>query len=156
DTGNPLVRHALRKAYGDWIREAGVDGFRIDTAFYVPPAYFTDFLHADDPGAPGIARVAAATGRDDFLAFGEGFAIDQPFADTAAHRIDRYMREPGGLRSMINFPLYGSLGEVFARGRAPAVLAHRIDSMLRVHADPWRMPSFVDNHDVERFLAVGD
>lgn len=156
DTGNPLVRHALRKAYGEWIRAAGVDGFRIDTAFYVAPDYFADFLHADDPDAPGIARVAAATGRDDFLAFGEGFAIDPPFADDAARKIDGYMRAPGGLRSMINFPLYGSLGDVFARGRAPAVLAHRIDSMLDLHADPWRMPSFVDNHDVERFLAGGD
>src|SRR5690606_29063405 len=74
----------------------------------------------------------------------------------AARKIDGYMRAPGGLRSMINFPLYGSLGDVFARGRAPAVLAHRIDSMLRLHDDPWRMPSFVDNHDVERFLAGGD
>ncbi|MFN7781520.1 MAG: glucodextranase DOMON-like domain-containing protein, partial [Lysobacterales bacterium] len=32
---------------------------------------------------------------------------------------------------------------------------HRIESVLAVHADPHRMPSFVDNHDVDRFLAGG-
>src|SRR5690606_31116284 len=59
------------------------------------------------------------------------------------------------LPGVINFPLYGSLAEVFARGAAPAVLGHRIESMMTVHADPHRMPSFVDNHDVDRFLAGG-
>ena len=49
------------RSYGYWIREAGVDGFRVDTAFYVPPEYFLDFLHADDAKAPGIA----ARGRAD-------------------------------------------------------------------------------------------
>lgn len=157
-TDNPVVRHALRKAYGDWIREAGVDAFRIDTAFYVSPEYFHDFLHSDDPQAPGIVRVAEATGRAHFHAFGEGFGVDRAFEDTQARRIDAYMRAPDDaalLPGMINFPLYGSLSDVFARGAPSAVLAHRIDSMMAVHADPNRMPSFVDNHDVDRFLAGG-
>src|SRR5690606_17623939 len=59
------------------------------------------------------------------------------------------------LPAMINFPLYGSLGDAFARARPPAELADRIQRMLRVHVDPHRMPSFIDNHDVERFLAAG-
>jgi glycosidase len=157
-TDNPVVRRALRKAYGDWIREVGVDAFRIDTAFYVSPEYFHDFLHADDPLAPGILRVAEATGRAQFHAFGEGFGVDHAFGDSQARRIDGYMRAPDGARllpGMINFPLYGSLSDVFARGAPTAVLAHRIDSMMTVHADPHRMPSFVDNHDVDRFLAGG-
>ena len=56
---------------------------------------------------------------------------------------------------MINFPLYGTLGDVFARGRPTAELAYRIRSMMPVHADPHLMPTFVDNHDVDRFLAGG-
>src|SRR3546814_786871 len=66
------------------------------------------------------------------------------------------MRVPGGLPSMINFPLYGILGDVFARGRPTVELGHRIASMTTLHADPHRMPSFIDNHDVDRFLAGGD
>lgn len=157
NTENPLVRRALRQSYGHWIREVGVDGFRVDTAFYVPPAYFRDFLFAEDPAAPGVIEVARRAGKRDFLLFGEGFGIDRAFEDTQARRIETYARDAAGplLPAMINFPLYGTSLDVFARGRPPAELKHRIESVLAVHADPHRMPSFVDNHDVDRFLAGG-
>lgn len=157
NTENPLVRRALRQSYGHWVREVGVDGFRVDTAFYVPPAYFRDFLFADDAAAPGVMEVARRAGKPDFLLFGEGFAIDRAFEDTQARRIETYVRDAQGplLPSMINFPLYGTTLDVFARALPPAELGHRIENMLKVHADPHRMPSFVDNHDVDRFLAGG-
>lgn len=158
NTGNPVVRRALREAYGHWIREVGVDAFRIDTAFYVPPEYFDDFMHADDADAPGMVEVARRTGRSDFLAFGEGFAIDRPFDEAQMRRIDGYMRGGDGralLPSMLQFPLYGTLNDVFARGAPTAQLGHRIAATMRMHARPHLMPSFVDNHDVDRFLAGG-
>ena len=155
NTENPVVRRALRATYGQWIRDVGVDGVRVDTAFHVPAGFFADFLHARDPAAPGIDDVARATGRDAFLAFGEGFGTDKAYGDVQAHKLDAYMRTPGGLPSMINYPLYGSLGDVFARGRPTAELGYRIRDMMVVHADPWRMPTFIDNHDVDRFLAGG-
>ncbi|HEY0503248.1 MAG TPA: alpha-amylase family glycosyl hydrolase [Lysobacter sp.] len=158
NTDNPVVRAALRDAYGFWIREVGVDGFRVDTAFYATPEYFGDFLDAADKAHPGIRRVAAATGRDDFHVFGEGFATDKAYEDVQARKIDGYLRDAQGkalLPGMINFPLYGTLGDVFARGRPPAELGHRIGSMMAVHERPQLMPTFVDNHDVDRFLAGG-
>lgn len=157
NTEHPVVRRALRKTYGDWIRRVGVDAFRVDTVFYVPAAYFRDFLDAADPRAPGVRHVARATGREDFHVFGEGFALDRAYEDTQARRIEAYARDAAGplLPAMINFPLYGTLTEVFARGRPTAELGHRITSMMQVHADPHRMPTFVDNHDVDRFLAGG-
>jgi glycosidase len=156
NTENPAVRRALRDAYGWWIRNAGVDAFRVDTAYHVPADFFADFLHAGDPAAPGMVTVAASTGRHDFLVFGEGFGADRAFDDSKARKLDAYMRVPGGLPSMIDFPLYGTLGDVFARGRPPAELAHRVASRMTLHADPHRMPTFVDNHDVERFLNGGN
>ena len=156
DTENPVVRQVLRESYATWIRDVGVDAFRVDTAFHVPAEFFRDFLHSEDVEAPGMIRVATSTGRGGFLAFGEGFGTDRAFDDTRARKLDAYMRTSGGLPSMINFPLYGTLGDVFARGRPTSELAHRIESMMAMHADPWRMPSFVDNHDVDRFLAGGD
>ena len=154
-TDTALVRKALRRSYAHWIREIGVDAFRVDTAFYVAPEFFRDFMWAEDADAPGVMRVAETQGRDAFLLFGEGFATDRAFEETQARRIETYARDAQGplLHSMLNFPLYGSLRDVFAGGRPPAELAHRIQSLLRVHADPWRMPSFIDNHDVDRFLA---
>ena len=158
NTENPLVRRALRQSYGQWIQDVGVDAFRVDTALYVPPAFFTDFLYSRDALAPGIARVARQTGRRSFLVFGEGFGIDKPFEDKQARAIERYVRGPRGeprLNGMLNFPLYASLGDVMARGAPTAVLGHRIQNMMQVHSDPHRMATFVDNHDVDRFLAGG-
>ncbi|MEO8160058.1 MAG: glucodextranase DOMON-like domain-containing protein, partial [Arenimonas sp.] len=158
NSDNPVVRQALRRSYGDWIRHAGVDAFRIDTAFYVPRAALDDFLHAPDADAPGVLDIAKGTGRDDFLVFGEGFAIDKPYEEAQARRIETLMQGDDGkplLPGMLNFPLYGSIGDVFARGAPSAVLGHRIASMMRVHARPQLMPSFLDNHDVDRFLAGG-
>lgn len=157
-TDQPAVRRALRASYGHWIREVGVDAFRVDTAFYVQPDFFADFLHARDPLAPGVAEVARRTGRTDFLVFGEGFGIDPPGDDTQARKIERYMTGADGrplLPGMLNFPLYGALGDAYARGRPPAELGERITRMTRLHARPHLMPSFVDNHDVDRFLAGG-
>ena len=157
-TGNPLVRRALRRSYGHWIREVGVDAFRVDTAFYVPPDFFADFLHARDAQAPGVLEVARRTGRHRFHVFGEGFGIDRPGEDTQVRKIEGYMRGPRGeplLPGMLNFPLYGALGDAFARGRPPAELGERITRMMQVHRQPHLMPSFVDNHDVDRFLAGG-
>lgn len=158
NTQNPVVRTALRESYGFWIREAGVDAFRVDTAFYVEPELFTDFMYSTESQAPGMESVARATGRNAFHVFGEGFGVDRPFDDKMARKIDAYMRGPAGERrapGMLNFPLYGSLTDAFARGRAPAELGYRIQSMMSVHANPHLMPTFIDNHDVDRFLASG-
>lgn len=158
NTENPRVRQALRRSYGHWITEAGVDAFRIDTAFHVPPEYFDDFLHARDRTAPGIVEVAARTGRRDFHLFGEGFGIDRPFQDVQMRRIDAYLRDAQGralLPGMIQFPLYGTSVDVFARGRPTAELAWRIERTMQLHQRPHLMPTFVDNHDVDRFLASG-
>jgi glycosidase len=159
DSANPQVRRVLRRSYGHWIRDAGVDGFRVDTAFYVPPEALEDLLYADDPAAPGVLAVARATGRDHFHVFGEGFGIDAPGADRQMRRIESLVRGPDGqarLPGMLNFPLYGTLGDVFARGRPTADLGDRLRRMLAIHSAPQLMPTFVDNHDVDRFLAGGE
>jgi glycosidase len=158
NTENPAVRRALRHSYGHWIKNVGVDAFRVDTAFYVPPEYFADFMRAADVRAPGMAEVARRTGRRQFHVFGEGFGIDRPGQDTQATKIERYVRGPRGaplMGGMLNFPLYGALGDVFARGRPTAELADRITRMMKLHSQPHLMPTFVDNHDVDRFLAGG-
>jgi glycosidase len=155
---NSLVREALRKSYGYWIREAGVDAFRIDTAFYVPPDALADFLYSNDKKYPGVLAQAARTGRSKFHVFGEGFAIDKAYADKQARRIDSLMHRSDGsplLSGMLNFPLYASIGDVFARGRPTAEMSYRIESMMRVHQRPELMATFLDNHDVDRFLAGG-
>ncbi|MBL0125330.1 MAG: hypothetical protein IPP88_22535 [Betaproteobacteria bacterium] len=158
NTENPLVRQTLRKSYGHWIRDVGVDAFRVDTAFYVPAEYFADFMYSRDPRYPGMANVARQTGRRNFLVFGEGFGIDKSYANKEARKIERYMTARDGrplLPGMLNFPLYGAMGDVFARGRPPSELAYRIGNMMKLHKRPHLMPTFIDNHDGDRFLVGG-
>lgn len=152
---SPLVRKALRDSYGHWIRKVGVDAFRLDTAFYVPPAAVQDFLYAKDSQAPGMRWVAQQTGRKDFFTFGEGFGIDKAGDTQNMQKIESYVRDPQAkpvMQGMLNFPLYGTVGDVMARGRPTQELAERIRNLMKLHSDPHRMLSFIDNHDVDRFL----
>jgi glycosidase len=152
------VRRALRRSHGWWIGAVGVDALRVDTVFHVPPDAVADFMHARDAKAPGMVEAARRTGRKDFLVFGEGFGLDKAFDDATARKLESYMTDPTGrpiLPGMLNFPLYGSLGDVLARGRPTAELAWRIERTMSLHARPHLMPTFVDNHDVDRFLAGG-
>jgi glycosidase len=155
---NSLVRRALRDSYGYWIRKVGVDAFRLDTAFYVPPEAIQDFLYAKDPKQPGMRLVAQQTGRKDFLTFGEGFGIDKAGETQQMKKIEAYVRDAKGapvMQGMLNFPLYGSVSNVMARGHTTQELAERIRQNMQIHSDPHRMPSFLDNHDVDRFLKGG-
>ena len=159
NTRNPVVRQHLRRAYGSWIKRVGVDAFRIDTVFYVEPESLVDFLQSKDQKAPGILQVARATGRANFLNFGEGFGIDPPFADAQSLKIKSYLERDKGvpvLPSMLNFPLYGSVIDVYTRAMPTQVLAHRIASMRALYPNLGLMPSFIDNHDVDRFLSTGN
>ena len=112
----PVVRRALRQSYGYWIREAGVDGFRIDTALYVPREALDDFLNAEDVQAPGVLRVAKASGKPSFHVFGEGFAIDKPYEDSQARRIDRLMQRDDGTPAISHLQRVSRPGRRVYRG----------------------------------------
>ncbi len=158
NTESPVVRHALRSSYGYWILTIGVDAYRIDTAFYVPQAFFSDFMYSTDSTAPGIQQVARANGKQNFLAFGEGFATDKPYDDSNSKKIESYMEDSSGneiLPAMLNYPLYGTVGDVLHGGHPTAELGYRIQDMMQVFKRPHLMPTFLDNHDVDRFLADG-
>ncbi|MFZ9495046.1 MAG: alpha-amylase family glycosyl hydrolase [Burkholderiaceae bacterium] len=162
NTTHARVREALRRSYAHWIREVGVDAFRVDTAFYVEPEFFEDFIWrpANAGGTPGMAEVARRTGRGDFFLFGEGFGIDPPGQTTQSRRIESYMQgeQPAQrrLHGMLNFPLYGAIGDVIGRGAPTAVLGQRLRSQVALHPRLHWMPTFLDNHDVDRFLASAD
>lgn len=162
NTTHPRVREALRRSYAHWIREVGVDAYRVDTAFYVEPEFFEDFIWrpASAGGTPGMAEVARRTGRKDFFLFGEGFGIDAPGQDTQGRRIQSYIQGEQAsqrrLQGMLNFPLYGAIGDVIGRGAPTALLGQRVRSQVALHPRLHWMPTFLDNHDVDRFLTSAD
>ena len=159
DTSNPVVRTALRDSFGYWIKEVGVDAYRVDTAKFVEHAFWNDFFQSTDAAAPGIKAVAASTGRDDFLAFGEVFEVSDPLADGGEQKVASYLGTPTApeLPSVLQFPLYEEIGRVFATGGPTSWLGYRLTKFTdgSYFPDPRRIPTFIDNHDVRRFLSIG-
>ncbi len=159
NTANPVVRDALRDAYGYWIREVGIDGVRIDTVKFIEVPFWNDFLFSNDSDAPGLERVAEQTGRTDFLTFGEVFDLSRPFETDGEQKLAKYINTPEGpgLDGQLQFPLFGSIQRVLTEGRPTAELGYRIEKMVdpTFFPNPSMNPTFLDNHDVQRFLSRG-
>ncbi|TYK66295.1 alpha-amylase family glycosyl hydrolase [Colwellia echini] len=153
NTRNPLVRELLKDSFGNWIKNAGVDAFRVDTAKYVEKEFYEDFLHSEN----GILNTAKSTGRDNFLTFGEVFETSLPNSDSAEQKIAKYLgtAENPRLAAPIGFPIYSDMKQVFAGGRPTSYLAYRVAAAMKWYKDPYTAVNFIDNHDVERFLANG-
>lgn len=153
NTLNPQVQDALKESYTYWIETVGVDGFRIDTVKHVEHEFWRAFMHDED----GVVAAARATGREDFLAFGEVFIGSDLFSDSGERQIARYLGTPDApeLNSVLNFPMFGEINRVFAEGAPAAAMTYRLDATQAVFEDPAMMPVFIDNHDVERFLGRG-
>ena len=149
NTSNELVRKAFKEVYNYWIKEVGVDAYRIDTVKYVEHDYWHDFLHADD----GILNTAAETGRDNFLTFGEVKDVSKAMTDAAERKLLTYLgtEEKPELSSIIGFPLHEELGRIFAAGRPTSWLTFRVNAHLAIYPNPYIVPNFIDNHDTPRF-----
>jgi len=68
-TEHPRVVLGNIELYSHWIREFGIDGFRVDTMKHVNPEFWQAF-------APAIREAARSSGRRDFFQFGEVFSRD--------------------------------------------------------------------------------
>jgi glycosidase len=154
NTLNPIVRKALKDSFGFWITEAGVDAVRIDTAKYVEKEFYEDFLHAED----GLDAMAKQTGRENFLSFGEIFQTSDPLSDNGERKLSQYVSDDSvkRLSSAIGFPLYKEISRVFAGGAPTSYLSYRLMAQMRSFKNPYLVSNFIDNHDVERFLASGN
>ena len=159
NTENPAVRKALRDSYGYWIREVGVDAFRVDTVKYVPHDFWHDFFWSTDVDVPGILAVAKATGRDRFHAFGEVYETGSPMDDAADRKAGSYHGTTAvpELPAVLEFPLYAEIGRVFAGAQPTANMTYRLAKFMdpSIYPNPYATPTFIDNHDVQRFMSLG-
>jgi glycosidase len=143
------VREMLIEIYTWWMEQTGCDGFRVDTVKHVEADFWYEFLAA-------MRLHAEAIGRRDFFIFGEVFAFDDEscarytWTDSLGRR---------GFDAVLNFSLSGSIRNAFAEDRGVADLARSIRNLsLYDSAARGRLFTFVDNHDIPRFLhlAGGD
>jgi glycosidase len=140
-TEHPRVVNGMIAIFKDWISRFGIDGYRIDTAQHVNPAFWQAFV-------PAIMAHARAHGLPNFTLFGEISTDDMDVGRLARHtHID-------GLPNVLDFALWAGATQAIG-GTAPTSLLARLfaDDVLYAGgtATARGNPSFVSNHDKGRF-----
>lgn len=130
NTDDPGARAHVIGSAVHWLRDCGVDGFRLD--------------HAIGPGMDFWVALRAAIRTVNPDAFTVGEATDTP---------DCLRRYRGRLDGVLDFPLAGALSLTFASGAwSVAALDGFLDAHTRYMAEGPGRVSFLDNHDMTRFL----
>jgi glycosidase len=144
-TERPEVVQGMIDIYQTWVKDAGVDGFRIDTVKHVNMDFWKQF-------GPTLQGFAASVGNDDFFMFGEVFDADPRF-------MSQYTTE-GRLQATVDFGFQGS-GVNFAKGKPTTELRdfYALDDYFTdADSNVYSLPTFLGNHDMGRvgsFLRQG-
>ena len=136
-TERPEVVDGMIDIYQTWVRDAGVDGFRIDTVKHVNMEFWQQF-------SPALTGYAASIGNEDFFMFGEIFDADPRF-------MSRYTTE-GKLQAAVDFG-FQSNGANFANGDPTAQLRDffaKDDYYTDNDSNAYSLPTFLGNHDMGR------
>lgn len=138
-TENPRVIQGFIDIYGQWIDDFGIDGYRIDTARHVDPAFWRAFI-------PAMRARAKARGIENFHIFGEVFDAD--VAALARHtRVD-------GFPAVLDFATQSAITDMVA-GKAGTDRLARVlagDVIYEGGAETaLQLPTFLGNHDMGRF-----
>jgi len=137
-TEHHVVVDGMIDIYETWVRDIGIDGFRIDTAKHVNMEFWQEF-------SPALLEEAAAQGNPDFFMFGEVFSSSVPF-------VSQYATE-GTLPATLDFP-FQERARAFASQSGPtrdmAELFAEDDYYIDADGNAYRLPTFLGNHDMGR------
>lgn len=138
-TEHPRVIAGFIELFGGWIDEFGLDGFRVDTARHVDPAFWQAFV-------PAMQARAKARGIPNFTIFGEVMNPD-PAVLARFTRLDGYP-------SVQDFGLQGAIVETVAKGQGTERLARVFDADANYAGGAkaaLTLPTFGGNYDIGRF-----
>ncbi|MFF8829163.1 pullulanase-type alpha-1,6-glucosidase [Streptomyces sp. NPDC015131] len=138
-TERPEVVAGMEKIYQRWVRDFGIDGFRVDTVKHVNTEFWTQWATALD-------AYAAQRGRDDFFMFGEVYSADP--AVTAPY-VTR-----GRLDATLDFPFQDAARRYASQGGPAGKLSELFAQDYRYTTDKanaYESVSFLGNHDMGRF-----
>jgi alpha-amylase len=146
-TENPRVVRGMVDIYEGWIRDFGIDGFRIDTMKHVNDEFWQQF-------APEVLSYARAQGKPDFFMFGEVADSTRPLTShyTTTDRV----------QSVLDFPFQAAAQDFAANsGSAEKLSDFFVDDDWYTDADSnaYQLPTFLGNHDmgrIGRFIAVAN
>jgi glycosidase len=130
--GHPDARRWMIETALTWLREYDIDGYRLDHANGPGPDFWTDFWTACKAEKP------------DCFCFGE--IVDAP---------DVQRTYVGRLDGVLDFHAGDALRRTFARKTwSEDQLARFLDRHLAFFPADFLLPTFVDNHDMDRFLTL--
>ncbi len=133
DAEQPSVGEHLLKAAVHWLRE-GCTGFRLDYAHGLSHGFWSQF------------RAAIRSAAGECVCFGE-----------ITHTPQVVRSYSGRLDGCLDFTLCWLLRETFAHGRlALSEFARGLERHYAYFGDRLVLPSFLDNHDMNRFLVAAD
>jgi alpha-amylase len=148
-TESDYVRQRMIEIYEYWIREAGFDGFRIDTVKHVEMGFWQRWC-------PPVRACAAAQGKPGFFMFGEVY-------DGSDSKCGSYTGTkasgPFALDSVLDYPLYFRTRSVFAQATGNTKQLEDRYAAIPGNYDPcaqMRLVTFLDNHDQPRFLSAAN
>jgi pullulanase-type alpha-1,6-glucosidase len=143
-TERPEVVKGMTDIYRTWVRDTGIDGFRIDTAKHVNLEFWERF-------SPALDGYAAQRGNKRFFMFGEVYSSEPALTSRYSTR--------GGMDATLDFP-FQEAARSFAGGTAQADRLTRLyagdDHHLDADGNAASLPTFLGNHDmgrIGRFIA---
>ncbi|MEX0342066.1 MAG: alpha-amylase family glycosyl hydrolase [Erythrobacter sp.] len=143
-TEHPRVVEGMIEIYASWIRDFGIDGFRVDTARHVNPEFWQAFV-------PAMLETAEEAGIPNFHIFGE---VYKDSSDNGY--IAQYTRRDG-FPAVLDFAFAQALRETVAQGKGTHVLNELFDGDVLYEGGEEAalgMPTFLGNHDMGRFSTI--
>ncbi|MFE0513127.1 pullulanase-type alpha-1,6-glucosidase [Streptomyces sp. NPDC058964] len=137
-TERPEVVSGMEKIYQRWVKDFGVDGFRIDTVKHVDMEFWTQWATALD-------KYAAAHGRKNFFMFGEVYSADTSITSP-------YVTQ-GRLDATLDFPFQDAARQYASQGGSAQKLAGVFGDDYKYTTDKanaYEQVTFLGNHDMGR------
>ncbi|MFG2262673.1 pullulanase-type alpha-1,6-glucosidase [Streptomyces sp. NPDC048720] len=137
-TERPEVVEGMEKIYQRWVRDYGIDGFRIDTVKHVDMDFWTQWATALD-------AYAAAHGRKNFFMFGEVYSADTSVTSP-------YVTQ-GRLDATLDFPFQDAARAYASQGGSARKLASVFGDDYKYTTDKanaYEQVTFLGNHDMGR------
>ena len=142
-TENPRVENGFEDIYKAWIKNFGIDGFRIDTMKHVNDEFWQKF-------GPGIVKYARQNGKPNFFMFGE-VALDG--SDAAAKSFTSHYTTHDQMQAVLDFPFQDAARNFASRSKDNSALAtffQNDDWYTDADSNVYDLPTFLGNHDMGR------
>ena len=148
-TEHPRVVQGMIDIYQAWIRDFGIDGFRIDTMKHVDDEFWQRF-------APEVLDLRPRrTASREFFMFGEVFDTTKPFTS----HFTTHDRRAGRARLPVPEGGAGLRGRLARRRTSCATSSSTTTGTPTRDSNAYQLPTFLGNHDmgrIGRFVKVAN